>query len=397
LNSPAVYDAVGNLTYWGGYTHQWRPTGEMRERIGAGVNNWYAYDAGSQRIVTHDRQTDTYSFTLRDLAGNVLRVFETDGSSWSWTKDYVYRNGLLLASKDATDTYHFSLDHLGTPRLVTNSSGTQVSQHDYFGFGEEATSTWRDEAMKFTGHERDLEGTPGTLDDLDYMRARYYNPIQGRFLSVDPIVGAIAASQSWNRYTYVGNSPLNFVDPFGLSPMVALAGPMVASFYYPSLFGSEIEVTASPLPEWSDARMDQWTYEEYYLNRMAYMYFSSLIGKTQRSAETVKSVVIESGSEIPPPPRSIGEFPEYLLEGLRGGGFMMGGAPVRAVGSLSNLKNISGKNLVAKLRKAGATVRDGRGSHVVVELGGKTTTVPVHGNQSLGKGLLAKIKRDLGL
>jgi uncharacterized protein RhaS with RHS repeats len=147
------------------------------------------------------------------------------------------------------------------------------------------------------------------------MRARYYNPIQGRFLSVDPIVGAIAASQSWNRYTYVGNSPLNFVDPFGLSPMVALAGPMVASFYYPSLFGSEIEVTASPLPEWSDARMDQWTYEEYYLNRMAYMYFSSLIGKTQRSAETVKSVVIESGSEIPPPPRSIGEFPEYLLEG----------------------------------------------------------------------------------
>jgi RHS repeat-associated protein len=397
LNSPATYDAVGNLTAWGGYAHQWRPTGEMRERIGSGVNNWYAYDAGSQRIVTHDRQTDTYSFTLRDLAGNVLRVFENDGSTWSWAKDYVYRNGLLLASKDATGTYHFSLDHLGTPRLVTNSSGTQVSQHDYFGFGEEATSTWRDEAMKFTGHERDLEGTPGTLDDLDYMRARYYNPIQGRFLSVDPIVGAIAASQSWNRYTYVGNSPLNFVDPFGLSPMVALAGPMVASFYYPSLFGSEIEVTASPLPEWSDARMDQWTYEEYYLNRMAYMYFSSLIGKTQRSAETVKSVVIESGSEIPPPPRSIGEFPEYLLEGLRGGGFMMGGAPVRAVGSLSNLKNISGKNLVAKLRKAGATVRDGRGSHVVVELGGKTTTVPVHGNQSLGKGLLAKIKRDLGL
>jgi RHS repeat-associated protein len=77
------------------------------------------------------------------------------------------------------------------------------------------------EAMKFTGHERDLEGTTDRLDDLDYMRARYYNQHLGRFLSVDPIGGSIGSIQSFNRYAYVGNSPMNFVDPFGLARRVA--------------------------------------------------------------------------------------------------------------------------------------------------------------------------------
>jgi len=48
------------------------------------------------------------------------------------------------------------------------------------------------------------------------MHARYYNPNLGRFLSVDPVGGTVGISQSWNRYGYVLNNPLNLVDPFGL-------------------------------------------------------------------------------------------------------------------------------------------------------------------------------------
>ena len=47
------------------------------------------------------------------------------------------------------------------------------------------------------------------------MHARYYNLNLGRFLSVDPVGGSVGSSQSWNRYAYVLNSPLNFVDPYG--------------------------------------------------------------------------------------------------------------------------------------------------------------------------------------
>ena len=49
----------------------------------------------------------------------------------------------------------------------------------------------------------------------EYMHARYYSPNLGRFLSVDPVGGSVGSSQSWNRYSYVINNPLVFVDPSG--------------------------------------------------------------------------------------------------------------------------------------------------------------------------------------
>jgi RHS repeat-associated protein len=49
----------------------------------------------------------------------------------------------------------------------------------------------------------------------DYMHARYYSPNLGRFMSVDPVGGSIGSSQSWNRYSYVENNPLAFLDPNG--------------------------------------------------------------------------------------------------------------------------------------------------------------------------------------
>lgn len=49
----------------------------------------------------------------------------------------------------------------------------------------------------------------------DDMHARYYSPYLARFLSVDPVGGEVGSSQSWNRYSYVLNNPLNMVDPTG--------------------------------------------------------------------------------------------------------------------------------------------------------------------------------------
>ncbi len=112
--------------------------------------------------------------------------------------------------------HHFHLDHLGTPRLITDQNHTQVAYHAYFPFGEEATPFNQDtERMKFTGHERDLASLAGTGDDLDYMHARHESPVTGRFLSVDSHQGESTSPQSWNRYAYVRDSPLKLVDLIG--------------------------------------------------------------------------------------------------------------------------------------------------------------------------------------
>jgi RHS repeat-associated protein len=71
--------------------------------------------------------------------------------------------------------------------------------------------------QKFTLYERDTES------GLDFAEARYYSSGQGRFTTVDPLMAsAVTASpQSFNRYSYVGNSPLTLIDPsgmFGISP-----------------------------------------------------------------------------------------------------------------------------------------------------------------------------------
>jgi RHS repeat-associated protein len=62
----------------------------------------------------------------------------------------------------------------------------------------------------FTGEQRDDES------DLYYLRARYYDPSTGRFLTQDPFRGWAGLPQSQNRYPYVLNNPANLVDPAGL-------------------------------------------------------------------------------------------------------------------------------------------------------------------------------------
>ena len=119
-------------------------------------------------------------------------------------------------------------DHLGSPRMIADLSGnlTGIKRHDYLPFGEEmgagisgrTTSQGYSQLdgvrMKFTGHERDDE------TGLDFMKARYYSSMQGRFTSVDPSSKSIIPTnpQTWNRYSYTYNNPLRYVDQNGKWP-----------------------------------------------------------------------------------------------------------------------------------------------------------------------------------
>jgi RHS repeat-associated protein len=86
-------------------------------------------------------------------------------------------------------------------------------KRDYYAFGIEqqgyAASSEAATARQFTGAEK------GFFNGLDSMMARFNSGNAGRFLSPDPILGNAMNPQSWNRYSFVLNSPLNYTDPSG--------------------------------------------------------------------------------------------------------------------------------------------------------------------------------------
>ena len=129
--------------------------------------------------------------------------------------------GLNCALDPGGEVSYFHTDALGSVRLITNASGTEVASFDYLPFGQELgqQTLGTQNVVGFTGKERDKETEiPGSWLPLDYFGARYYQSQSGRFTGVDPVLDldkAIVDPQRWNRYTYVRNNPLRYVDPDG--------------------------------------------------------------------------------------------------------------------------------------------------------------------------------------
>lgn len=217
-NAFGSYDDSGNMFLAGTDTFSYDALGMITDATVGGARRVYLYTPGDERIgtieVTSGGARGDADWTIRDPNGRVLRRYaETNKYVRTWKQDYVYAGARLIASEVNTTAkrLRFFPDHLGSPRVITANGGVQVAAHDYYPFGREESPSSDGEAMKFTGHERDTA-------TLDYMHARYYLPMWGRFLSVDPemnIKEALHEPQLWNRYSYVTNNPLKFTDPDG--------------------------------------------------------------------------------------------------------------------------------------------------------------------------------------
>ena len=123
---------------------------------------------------------------------------------------------VLSSRADAGDetTYYLLTDHLGSVDVVLDDAGTVVERRDYLPYGSERLSDTAPDTPetdhKFTGKELDDE------TGLHYYGARYYDAEIGRFVSVDPWEGDLEDPQSLNKYSYVQNNPIRFVDPTGM-------------------------------------------------------------------------------------------------------------------------------------------------------------------------------------
>lgn len=211
----------------------------------AGTNEAYAYDGNGNLV--KDRNGDKFHYDGESrqseffAAANPavpVAVYTYDDSGRRVKKQegadvtvFVYNlAGQLIAEYGAAQfaggggTMYVTPDALGSPRLVTDKDGNPRARHDYHPYGEEINSGGFGNRgsvqgygghllrQRFTGYIRDGE------TDLDFAQARYYATHGGRFTTVDPLLSSahINSPQTFNRYAYCGNNPINCTDPSGL-------------------------------------------------------------------------------------------------------------------------------------------------------------------------------------
>ncbi len=189
-----TYDGAGNLTNDASYTYTYNAENEITSANGV----TYTYDGNGIRV-----KKSNGTLYWRAIGGSVIAETNLSGTN---VNEYVFFGGRRVARRDSGGSlYYYQVDHLGSTRAITNSSGTPCYDADYTPFGQELAHTNScAQNYKFAGYERDSE------TGLDYAINRYYNSRIGRFMSADPL-------GSTNRYAYALNNPLSLVDPLGLS------------------------------------------------------------------------------------------------------------------------------------------------------------------------------------
>ncbi len=199
-------DFDGSLTNDGTHNFVWDDAGRLKEiNDGTNVIATYTYDAQNLRT-----SKTTTSGTTSYVYGKGGKLYGEYDSSGDLLREYVYLHGNPLAQIDYVSSSdvltYLHLDHLGTPRVGTNTSGINVwtSNADMFGVGTPTGSATVN--LRMAGQYFDDES------DLFYNWNRYYNPETGRYISSDPI----GLDGGINTFAYASANPALYIDPEGL-------------------------------------------------------------------------------------------------------------------------------------------------------------------------------------
>ena len=125
------------------------------------------------------------------------------------TKAYIYGNN-RLAYDTGEDISYYLYDGLGSVSRIATEWGRIKETYDYDPYGN--LTFGLPDSVNYYGYNGESQSlTTG----LQYLRARYYQTENGRFISEDSYLGTQSEPLTRNRYAYVSNNPLNFIDPSG--------------------------------------------------------------------------------------------------------------------------------------------------------------------------------------
>jgi RHS repeat-associated protein len=131
----------------------------------------------------------------------------------------------------AWTTSFYSYDGFGSVRQLTDSTGAATDTYDYDAWGN---------AVNVTGSTPNVYRYRGEQYDPDlnlyYLRARYFNPLTGRFLTRDPKESGLGRPKTLHKYLYASSDPVNRKDPSGrttyeeyILPIVMIPGGSLAA------------------------------------------------------------------------------------------------------------------------------------------------------------------------
>jgi RHS repeat-associated protein len=233
-----VPDDQDRLTSYGGTSYTWRPAGALESRTDASGTSWFDYDAlGSLRAVLLpsgariDYVVDGQGRRIGKKVNGILTegfLYEGKLRPVAWLDGagqvkarFVYGTRINVPEYMVTTggTYRILTDHLGSPRLVVDSTTGAIAQRvDYDEWGVVLSdSNPGFQPFGFAGgiYDRDT--------GLVRFGARDYEPATGRWTNKDPI---LFEGGDPNLYVYAANDPVNFIDETGLS-----VGSAVGNFF----------------------------------------------------------------------------------------------------------------------------------------------------------------------
>lgn len=200
------YDGRGNVATLGAMTFVYDMSDQPVSQSGS-VATTYTYDGNLKRAKQVIAGKAIYS--VYDASGEMVH---RDNVTDNKVTEYVAAAGATVRIENGAPRYTFK-DHLGSPIAGTDNSAPVTWRERYTPYGEKLLdpAANKDEPA-YTGHIQD------SATGLIYMQARYYDPVIGRFLSIDPAEFAAERPFMFNRYAYAGNDPTNLTDPTGRCP-----------------------------------------------------------------------------------------------------------------------------------------------------------------------------------